>query len=60
MNRNLQVDEDLLASMNFLGVRISIVTFTNVVMRDEGDGQEKKRIGETLQDMEPFDTLNPL
>jgi hypothetical protein len=26
----------------------------------EGDGQEKERIGEALQDIELFDTLNPL
>jgi hypothetical protein len=45
---NLQVDEDLLASLNFLGVQISIASFANVVMRDEADGQKKKCIGEAL------------
>jgi hypothetical protein len=29
-------------------------------MKDEGDGQEKKRIGEALRYIEPFDTLSPL
>jgi len=56
---NLQVNEEL-ASLNFLGVWISIASFANVVIRDEGDGQEKKCIGEALRDIEPFNTLNPL
>jgi len=57
---NLEVDEVLLASLNFLGVWISIASFTNVVMRDKGDGQKKKHIGEALRNIEPFNTLNPL
>jgi hypothetical protein len=60
INVNLQVDENLLASLNFSGVRTSIASSANVVTRDKGDAQEKKCIGEALQDIEPFNTLSPL
>jgi len=29
-------------------------------MKGKGDGQEKERIGEALQDIKPLDTLSPL
>jgi hypothetical protein len=45
---NLQIDENLLASLNFSGAQNSITSSANVVMKDKGDGQEKKCIGEAL------------
>jgi hypothetical protein len=45
---NLQVDEDLLTSLNSLGARTSIASFIDVILRGEGDGQKKERIGEAL------------
>jgi hypothetical protein len=59
-NVNLQVDEDLLASLNSLGVRTSIASFIDAVLRGEGDGQEKERISEALRNIEPLDTLSPM
>lgn len=57
---NLQVDEDLLASMNSSGVWTSIASFVDVVPRGGGDWQEKKCIGEVVRDIKPLDTLNPM
>jgi hypothetical protein len=42
----MQVDEDLLASLNSIGARTSIASFVDVAMKGEGDGQEKEHIGE--------------
>jgi hypothetical protein len=56
----MQVDEDLLASLNFSSVQTSIASSTDVAMKDEGDGHEKEHIGEALQDIEPLNTLSPL
>jgi hypothetical protein len=47
-NVNLQVDEDLLASMNFSGVWTLITSSTNATPRGKGDGQEKECISEAL------------
>jgi hypothetical protein len=44
----LQVDENLLAFLNSLGVQTSITSSIDVVMKVEGDGQEKEPIGEAL------------
>ncbi len=57
---NLQVDEDLLAFLNSLGAWTSITSSINVVLKAKGDGQEKERIGEALQDIKPLDTLSPM
>ncbi len=57
---NLQVDEDLLASMYSLSVWTSITSSIDVVLKGKGDGQEKKHIGEALRDIEPLDTLSPM
>ncbi|CAM6021690.1 unnamed protein product [Sphagnum balticum] len=59
-NVNLQVDENLLASLNSSRAQTSIASSVNVILRAEGDGQEKECIGEALQDIEPLDTLSPL
>jgi hypothetical protein len=59
-NVNLQVDENLLPSLNFLSAQSSIISFTDVILRGKGDGQEKECIGEALQNIEGLDTLNPL
>jgi len=59
-NVNLQVDENLLASLNFLSAQTSIASFGNVILRVEGDEQEKEHIGEALQNIKLLDTLNPL
>ncbi len=56
---NLQVDEDLLASLNSLGVWTSITSSINATLRCEGDGQEKEHIGEALRNIELFNTLSP-
>jgi hypothetical protein len=40
-NVNLQLDENLLASLNSLGAQTSIASSINVILRVEGDGQEK-------------------
>ncbi len=56
----LQVDENLLAFLNSLGVQTSITSSIDVVMKVEGDGQEKEPIGEALWDIEPLDTLSPM
>jgi hypothetical protein len=45
---NLQVDEDLLASLNSSGVWTSIASFVDVVPRGGGDWQEKECIGEAM------------
>jgi hypothetical protein len=47
-NVNLQVDEKLLASLNFLGAWTSIASSINVAIRGKSDGQDKKCIGEAL------------
>jgi hypothetical protein len=59
-NVNLQVDEDLLVSLNSSGAPTSITSPIDVALKAKGDGQEKKRIGEALQDIEPLDTLSPM
>jgi hypothetical protein len=59
-NVNLQLDENLLASLNSLGARTSIASSINVILRVEGDGQEKEHIGEALRDIQPLDTSSPL
>jgi hypothetical protein len=56
----LQVDEDLLASLNSLGAWTSITSSIDVVMKAKDDGQEKEGIGEALRDIEPLDTLSPM
>jgi hypothetical protein len=56
---NLQVDENLLASLNSSSVWTSITSSIDATLRGEGDGQEKEHIGEALRNIEPFDTLSP-
>jgi hypothetical protein len=57
---NLQVDEDLLPSLNFSGAHTSIASSVDVVLRGGGDWQEKEYIGEALQDIKPLDTLSAM
>jgi hypothetical protein len=45
---NPQVDEDLSASLNFLGAWTSITSFVDAILRGKGDGQEKQYISEAL------------
>jgi hypothetical protein len=47
-NVNLQVDEDLLASLNSSCAWTSITSSIDVVLKAKGDGQEKEHIGEAL------------
>jgi hypothetical protein len=57
---NLQVDEDLLASLNYSRARTPIASFVDIVLRGGGDWQEKERTGEALQNIKPLDTLSPM
>ncbi len=50
-NVNLQVDENLLASLNSSCAWTSNTSSVNATLRDEGDGQEKECIGEALRDI---------
>jgi hypothetical protein len=56
----MQVDENLLASLNSLGAQTSIASFVDAALRGKGDGQEKFFISGALQDIEPLDTLSPM
>jgi hypothetical protein len=49
-----------LASCNFLATRTLVASFTKVNVRVKDDGQGKKKIGETLQNIKLVDTLSPL
>jgi hypothetical protein len=59
-NVNLQVDENLFASLNSLGDLTSIASFVDVILRAEGDGQDKVHIGEVLRNIKLLDTLSSL
>lgn len=47
-NVNPQVDESLLASLNFSGVWTSITSSVDSILKGKGDGQEKECINEAL------------